>query len=73
MWRVRRSFTNALVSDMFCSPNARKPAALKSKGSDQFAESDARFRTRNLALRLSAIEWTDSPREPPVAVRFERF
>ncbi len=74
MWRVRRSVTNALVSDMICSPNARKPAALKYKGLPiSSLNRMPRFRTRNLALRVSAIEWTDAHAIRPSLSDLKRF
>ncbi len=73
MWRVRRSLTSALVSDMFCSLIARQPAALGLRDSISSLYRMPRLRTRNLALRVSGIERTEAHATRPSLSDVKRF
>ena len=73
-WRVRRSSNSDLVSDMFCSPKARKTSGSEiSSASTSSLNRMPRLRTRNLALRVSAIEWTAAHATRPSLSDVKRF
>jgi hypothetical protein len=53
--------------------HCQKPAPRGLRALDQFAVSNARFRTRNLALRVSGIERTEAHAMRPSLSDVKRF